>query len=119
MDGLKVVPRKTPAQVPFWLDEKYDRYDFACLFLHGLRYDRYDFRFFRREQEGGWMDPTAREIWEAMISDEEEPPSPKKPTWPGWVDRLFWRIVRHLLSEDVDWIWPWLEGVDWVSSWLG
>ena len=40
MDSSNVGPRKTPDQIPFWLDPKYDQYDFAYLFLHGLRYDR-------------------------------------------------------------------------------
>ena len=122
MDGLKVVPRKTPDQIPFWLDPKYDRYDFAYLFLHGLRYDRYDLRFFRYFQSGGeekWMDPTARKIWEAMISDEADLPSPKRPTWPGWVERLFWLGVGRLRSEGADKVRSWLEeNVDEVGAWL-
>lgn len=110
MDGLNVVRLKKPAPVPFWLDQKYDRYDFACLFLHGLRYDRYDLRFFRRDQKGEWMDPLARKIWEAVISDEVDPPPPRKPIWPKWVEQLFWLVVvRRLLSEDLDWVRPWLE----------
>ena len=121
MDSSKV-RRKKPAQVPFWLDPKYDRYDFSYLFLHGLRYDQYDLRFFRYFQRGGeeeWMDPTAREIWEAMISYEVDPPPPTKPTWPGWVERLFWVGVGRLRSEGADEVRSWLEEKgDGVRAWL-
>ena len=117
MDGLNVVPRKKPAQVPFSLDEKYDRYHLPFLFRHDPRYDRYDVRFFRRDQEGEWMDPTAREIWEAMISDEKEPPPPKKPTWPVWMVRLLWLAVGRLRGADE--VRSWLEEKgDEVRAWL-
>ena len=112
MGCSKVVRRKKKAQVPFW-HPKFDRYDLFCLFRQDPRYDPYDLRFFRFFPRGGeekWMDPLARKIWEAMISDEKELPPPKKPTWRVCVERLLWLVVvRRLVSEGVDGVWSWLE----------
>ena len=91
MDVLKVVRQKMPAQVPSWQDQRYDRY--------GLRFSR----FFPGGGEKKWMDdPTAQEIWEAMVSDEVDPRRPEKTS----------RVVCRLVSEGADWFRSWLEGVD-------
>ena len=107
MDSSKI-RRKKPAQIPSWQNRKYDRYDLR--FLQRGREERLAKQY---------DDPTAREIWKALISDEKEPPPPKKPTWRVGVALLWLAVVRRLVSEDADEVRSWLEEKgDGVRVWL-